>query len=379
MTLQAPDVDTYCISPHLGFLSDNPPLRSFTKSQYAPWDELIANLPRLISSHSLRRTVDDTLPYIDPSDLSTELENQRAYVVLGFLIHAYVWCETGDDVATGLERQPRGTIPPQLAEPFLHVCDELGLPPVLLYAGLCLWNWKLGAVQDVLPAAANQFYELEQLECVGSFTGDLGETDFNLVPVLVEAEGGPLVRLLLDAVVAGAAGGDEAAKSVQRALEICAETIGRMRKHLAKLYSTLDADFFYHRLRPFLSGGNGMEDRGLPRGFVFQRRDGSEKAVKCIGGSAAQSSLFQFLDLVLGVEHASTGDGDPETLFQVRFFPLSRLSSRKSLWLTRGCFVDDEGVYAAEAPGFSRSRGEATYNPLLRATARRGRVALSRV
>lgn len=135
MTLQVPDMDTYGISPHLGFLSDNAPLTSFAKSQYAPWDELIANLPRPISSHSLRRTVDDTLPYIDPSDLASELEHQRAYVVLGFLIHAYVWGQTGDDDTAG---QPRGTIPPQLAEPFLHVCDELGLPPVLLYAGLCL-------------------------------------------------------------------------------------------------------------------------------------------------------------------------------------------------------------------------------------------------
>ena len=319
MTLEVPNMDAYGISTHLGFLSDNGPLTSFTKTQYAPWDELIANLPHLTSSHSLRRTVDDTLPYIDPSELGSELEHQRAYVVLGFLIHAYVWGQTGENDAA---RLPRGTVPPQLAEPFLHVCDELGLPPVLLYAGLCLWNWKPGADQGVFPATGDrQFFELEQLECVGSFTGDLGETDFNLVPVLVEAEGGPLVRLLLDAVVAGAAGGDGALKSVQRALEICAETIERMKKHLAKLYSTLDADFFYHRLRPFLSGGKGMEDKGLPRGFVFQRRDGSEREVKCIGGSAAQSSLFQFLDLVLGVEHESTDGGDSETLFQVRCYP----------------------------------------------------------
>lgn len=166
----------------------------------------------------------------------------------------------------------------------------------------------------------------------------MGETDFNLVPVLIEAEGGPLVRLLLDAVVAGAAGGgDEVSKPVQRALEICAETIGRMRKHLAKLYSTLDADFFYHRLRPFLSGGKGMEAKGLPRGFVFQRRDGSEREVKCIGGSAAQSSLFQFLDLVLGVEHVSTGDGDSETLFRVRCSLQTLLSAKQSAALRNCC------------------------------------------
>jgi len=64
---------------------------------------------------------------------------------------------------------------------------------------------------------------------------------------------------------------------------------------LMKLFPVLDAQMFFHELRPFLSGGE--------EGMVFQKSDGKEIKVKCVGGSAAQSSLFQFLDLVFGVEH----------------------------------------------------------------------------
>jgi len=64
------------------------------------------------------------------------------------------------------------------------------------------------------------------------------------------------------------------------------------------------------------AGGKGAVDKGLPSGMVFQRSDGSEEAAQCIGGSAAQSSLFPFLDSVLGVKHDEPGDGK-ESVFQV--------------------------------------------------------------
>src|SRR3546814_19862982 len=65
----------------------------------------------------------------------------------------------------------------------------------------------------------------------------------------------------------------------------------------------------YHELRPFFSGGKGMEDKGLPRGVVFRRVDGSERSAKCVGGSAGQSCLFQALDCVRGVRHEGPGAG----------------------------------------------------------------------
>jgi indoleamine 2,3-dioxygenase len=224
-------------------------------------------------------------------------------VLLGFLIHAYVWGGPKDN-------GPLETVPPQLAEPYIAVCERLGTEPVLSYAGLCLWNWEAKGGASSSPSA---FYELEDLQPLGCFTGTTGEAAFHHVPVLIEAEGGPLIPLLLSAV---AAIERNDADRITKALIESTETIERMKKHLPKLYTKLEADMFYHTLRPFLAGGKGMEDKGLPRGFVFQRRDGTEQQVRCIGGSAAQSSLFQFLDIVLGVQHEPTA-GNKETLFEV--------------------------------------------------------------
>lgn len=117
-----------------------------------------------------------------------------------------------------------------------------------------------------------------------------------------------MIRILLNAIKAASAGAGDV---VREALVDTTRSLVRMGEQLPKLYPKLDADFFYHKLRPFLAGGKGMEDKGLPHGMIFQRSDGSTKWLKLAGGSAAQSSLFPFLDYVLGIQHQ---DG---TIFRV--------------------------------------------------------------
>lgn len=298
LTTELPNLERFSVSKTRGFLSDEPPLTAFADPHFHPWDLLITSLPSLVSTRAIRREI-QTLPLLDASRLSTDLEHQRAYVVLAFLIHAYVW--TGPSEA---ENKPEPVVPPQLAEPFLYVCEKVGLQPVLSYAGLCIWNWQ---AVDSITREENGFFSLEQLKSVGSFTGSRGEDAFNHVPVLVEAEGGPLVYLLLSAIQNGDS------ESLTSALITAEVTFTRMTRHLPKLYPVLDADMFYNTLRPLLAGGKDLPPRG---GVVFQKTDGTEEAVACIGGSAAQSSLFQFLDVVLGTEHKA-GPGVQRTLFEV--------------------------------------------------------------
>lgn len=302
MEARIPDLDAFGISPTLGFLSSHAPLTAFSGTHYSAWDELVQQLPKLIASRTLKDAI-DSLCMLNTDKLSGELDHQRAYVVLAFLIHAYVWDGSNDHV-------PISKIPSQLSEPFLHVCEILGMPPVLSYAGLCLWNWRKKVQRE--PTTAG-FPDLHELTSLASFIGSPGEDAFYHVPVLIEAEGGPLVPLLLSAVCATR---QNDTQTVVEALRKSTAIITRMKQHLPKLYSTLDADMFYHQLRPYLAGGKGMEEKGLPQGFVFQRQDHTEQAAKFIGGSAAQSSLFQFLDLVLGVEHKPPSP-KTGTMFQV--------------------------------------------------------------
>lgn len=83
-------VSRYGISARNGFLPDAAPLSRLPDPYYAPWEELIQNLPDLLSTSQLKSKV-DCLPVLDVTRLELDAEWQRAYVILGFLTHAYIW------------------------------------------------------------------------------------------------------------------------------------------------------------------------------------------------------------------------------------------------------------------------------------------------
>lgn len=277
---EMPNIVDYDICSKHGFLSQNVPLANFENCYYDAWDDIIPRLSSLIADGGLMKEIQE-LPLLAIHHLQDASEYRRAYVVLAFLIHGHVWCQS----------PPNQVVPPQLTEPFFGVCNYLGLKPVLSYAGLCSWNWQVRGGENMT---------LENMETLASFTGTKGEAAFYHVPVLIEAEGGYLVRLMLDAMDAARCGRTE---FVVEALQTTTSTLARMGTHLSKLYAVLDPNFLYHELRPFFTGGSGMEERGLPQGVVFQHVDGTRTPLKLVGGSAAQSSLFHFIDIALGVEH----------------------------------------------------------------------------
>ena len=51
-----------------------------------------------------------------------------------------------------------------------------------------------------------------------------------------------------------------------------------------------------------------MADAGLPNGVIYEDGSGTETYSQYGGGSNAQSSLIQFFDIILGVEHRPTGE-----------------------------------------------------------------------
>lgn len=87
-----PDIslDQYSISSDHGFLPDGFPLQRLDDPYYAPWENLAAQLPSLIQTGQIRLLIDD-LPVLRTTWLQTEPEWRRAYSILGFLTHAYVW------------------------------------------------------------------------------------------------------------------------------------------------------------------------------------------------------------------------------------------------------------------------------------------------
>ncbi|KAJ9606482.1 hypothetical protein H2200_009443 [Cladophialophora chaetospira] len=283
-----PNPEEYDIDIETGFVPPNP---TELPAYYAPWCNLVSDLPSLLQSKTLRAKVDD-LASLQIDQLNLQEHWQRAYVILGFLTQAYVWQE---------KENPSAIVPASIGEPFLKVCEHFGTAPVLSYAGGSLWNWT-----SVAPGGhANPLETLgnfQALKSVASFTGTRDEDAFNLVPTMIEARGARLVQLLLNAIRDSQNGEQQDLVSV---LDICARTFSEMAGLLPNLHDNCDPMFFFSEIRRMLAGSAGAELKGLPDGVTFQRSNGHHEVVRCVGASAGQSAFFPFLDHLLGVRHES--------------------------------------------------------------------------
>ncbi|KAJ5116115.1 hypothetical protein N7456_000463 [Penicillium angulare] len=276
----------YGISPENGFLSPEPLLESLPDPYYAKWEAIAANLQPLLLSKRVRSLV-DRLPTLSTSYLNTDAEWRRAYVVLVFILHGYVW---GGD-------RPSERVPPQLTVPLFEICERLEVPPVATYAGVCLWNYK-----PLFPDEPAD--DLDNLACLQTFTGSLDEQWFYLVSVAIEARGAPSIPLMLEAITAARAG---KSRIVTECLQRLAEIIDEITSLLERMYDNCDPYIFYNRIRPYLAGSKNMADAGLPNGLLYDDGQNEPEYRQYGGGSNAQSSLIQFFDIVLGIEHRPTG------------------------------------------------------------------------
>ena len=282
-----PILSDYGISPARGFLPEVLPLTRLPDPYYNKWEAVVANLQALILSKRLRGVV-DRLPVLSTIGLEHDAEWRRAYLLLSFMAHGYIW---GGD-------SPSDRLPPPIAVPLLEVSDHLEVPPVATYAAVCLWNFKPLFVDEDID-------NLENLATLATFTGSLDESWFFLVSVAIEARGAPIIPLMLTAM---AAVREHDSAIVTRCLCAFAERLDDLATLLQRMHENCDPTIFYNRIRPFLAGSKNMADAGLPHGVIYEDGSGIETYRQYSGGSNAQSSLFQFFDIALGIEHYPTGE-----------------------------------------------------------------------
>ncbi|CAK7243454.1 MAG: hypothetical protein STHCBS139747_004978 [Sporothrix thermara] len=312
-----------------GFLPSRLPLAHLPDPYYAPWEAIITRLPELLQNKDLRSKV-RSLSVLSTNGLATEPEWRRAYVILVFLTHAYIW---GDDPVAEV-------LPPCIAVPLLAVSSYLELPPVATYAALNLWNFTTeGAARDgdktaaenppENPPAAIAFDDLDRLKALHTFTGTASESWFYVVSVAMECRAAAILPVLVRAIEAVAIHHDvnnnqsntttttTTTTTVTAALDqfvACIHEIGLL---LDRMHERCDPSVFFYRIRPFLAGSKHMAAQGLPRGVFYDEESGGGEGKEgdasrgqwrqLRGGSNGQSSLLQFFDLALGVEHTSDG------------------------------------------------------------------------
>ncbi|KAI0477370.1 indoleamine 2,3-dioxygenase [Xylariaceae sp. FL0804] len=284
-------LETFSITQN-AFLPSEPPLSCLPDAYYTPWESLINHLPTLIKQRTLREQVLQ-LPVLTTNRLASEPEWRRAYVILTFLTHAYIW---GGDV-------PEEILPPPLTVPLLAASEHLDLPPVATYAALNLWNWRVD------PAASGPDNP-DGLRALHTFTGSESESWFYMVSVAMEAQAGAQTLPALVGALRALRAHDVAAAAA--ALGSLAACIRRVTALLARMHERCDPQVFYHDVRPFLAGSRNMAAAGLPRGVFYDEGPGARGCWRQLrGGSNGQSSLIQLFDVALGVAHKSGGHGSP--------------------------------------------------------------------
>src|SRR5439155_17857262 len=118
------------VSAERGFLPRPDPLQMLPVL-FEVWEEVAAEMPKLLAAGRLRATL-DSLPPLDTAPLETDAELERAMLLLSYFGHGYVW-----GASPAIDRIPAG-----VAVPWHEVAGRLGRPPVLSYASYALHNWR---------------------------------------------------------------------------------------------------------------------------------------------------------------------------------------------------------------------------------------------
>ncbi|KAK3681048.1 Indoleamine 2,3-dioxygenase [Podospora appendiculata] len=277
-----------------GFLPEEAPIDRLQSPHYEPWETLIRHLPEFLEAGTLRAKVNN-LPILPASHLTADAEWRRAYVILCMLTHAYIW---GGDT-------PYEILPPPLTLPLLRVSSHLGLPPVATYASLNLWNFRT-------TSPTHDFSNLDALQAQHTMTGTPDESWFYMVSVAMEAHAASLIPTMLYALHIAQHHRDNQHATITHALNQLTQCIRELGQLLDRMDENCDPDVFFHRIRPFLAGSRNMAAAGLPRGVFYDEGAGKGEWRTLRGGSNGQSSLVQFFDAVLGVEHTARGGGGGE-------------------------------------------------------------------
>lgn len=273
---------------------------------YQEWEEACCHLPTLIANKTLPQVI-DSLPLMSVEELLSQAEKKHAYLILCMMGNGYLWMHGRDS-----QLLPK-KLPENIAYPWYRIAAALGLKPILTHAAVDLYNVVTNSKlvvsnsNDDGETAVSLPSNPDELDCRYTLTGTGDEKWFYLIMSAIEIEGAksiPIMLQLLKAVT------DKNAETVTEQLQLLADNIRAVEARLKRTLEKndegnykCDPKVFWNQLRIYLGG---TADPSLfPDGLEFESID-STVAQRNQGGSAAQSSLIQLYDAVLGVVHVSS-------------------------------------------------------------------------
>lgn len=189
----------------------------------------------------------------------------------------------------------------------------------------------------------------------------MDEEWFLLISVAIEAKGGKLVSLMLDAIAAATA------NDVPRLTALLCRFADGLRDFnctLQRMHERCDPEVFFYQLRPFLAGSKNMASAGLPKGVFYDEGNGQGQWQQYSGGSNGQSSLIQTFDIFLGVNHPATGGiSGPSGYLKVGLLVLDHF--HKHIANLGSYKLGNEGLHAWSSPAIPRSVDTLFQHPVL--------------
>ncbi|XP_058905301.1 indoleamine 2,3-dioxygenase 1 [Kogia breviceps] len=301
--------EEYHIDEDVGFALPDP--LEELPHPYDAWISIAKNLPELIKNGQLRAEV-EKLTTFSIDGLQGHKSQRLAHLVLGYITMAYVWGEGGGDV--------RKVLPSNVAVPYCKLSEKLGLPPILVYADCVLANWKK---KD--PSGPMTY---ENMDILFSFPGGDCGKGFFLVSLVVETAAASAIKvipIIFNAIQ------HEDPDTLQKALRDITSCLHKALEMFHQIHEYVDPNLFFNVLRIYLSGwkGNPLLSDGLLYEGVW------DTPKKFAGGSAAQSSIFQCFDILLGIQHTVGGvpsDSAAEFLQEMRtYMPSAHQNFLRSL------------------------------------------------
>lgn len=269
------ELNKYKISAKRGFLPSLDPVLALPKA-FDPWEDIGARLPELIRDKRLRQEVTQ-LPLIPVSELKREGEWWRAFSLLAFVSHSYVWCE-GKEGVTNI-------LPQVLAVPWCQVAAHLDMPPVITHACITLYNWR-----KIDPKAE---ISRSNITTLFSFTGSEDEEWFCVNTILAEKAGADVIYEI-PSILKNC--GDRNNDALIRNFSQIENSIKAMLESMYCMRSKCNPEVFFNQVFGYLAGWEG--DDG---GMVYEGV--SHAPAQHAGGNPSQSSTLATLDTLLGITH----------------------------------------------------------------------------
>lgn len=286
--------EEYHIDEDVGFALPNP--LEELPHPYDDWISIAKNLPALIEKDQLRAEV-EKLKMLSIDDLQGHKSQRLAHLALGYITMAYVWNKGDGDICK--------VLPSNIAIPYCRLSEKLGLPPILVYADCVLANWKK---KD--PSGPMTY---ENMDILFSFPGGDCGKGFFLISLLVELAAASAIKeipIIFKAVQ------HQDQDTLQKALIDITSCLRNALEVFHQIHDYVDPKEFFGILRIYLSGWKGNPQ--LSEGLLYEGVWDTPK--KFAGGSAAQSSIFQCFDVLLGVKQSAGEKSAAEFLQEMRTY-----------------------------------------------------------